>query len=195
MTQAINLTIAGLTKQCTRQLMGGRCWKVNCVQCRWTVADCMWCFDGLNRSTECEASWLETTLTVRDGVEKLASGAETHHALSVQNIFCAYGVWHSALKVLCGLQHVCAFSTVQWHRQPAFCTEGAVQAATCVCIQHSAVTQTACIQHSAVTQTACILCHTAQAVSRRTGHWRLNVTGKAVTDRDMHHQRTTDTGL
>ena len=122
MTQAINLTIAGLTKQCTRQLMEGRCWQVNCVQCRWTVADCMWCFDGLNRSTECEASWLETTLTVSNGVERLASGAETHRALSVQNIFCAYGVWHSALKVLCWPQHVCAFSTVQWHRQPAFST-------------------------------------------------------------------------
>jgi len=49
--------------------MEGRCWQVSCVQCRWTVADCMWRSDGLNRRTECEASELETTLTVRDGVE------------------------------------------------------------------------------------------------------------------------------
>ena len=61
---------------------------------------------------------IRATVTVRAGVERLASGGETHRALSVQNMFCGYGVWHSALKVLCGLHHVCAFSTAQWHRLP-----------------------------------------------------------------------------
>jgi len=48
-----------------------------------------------------------------DSVERLASGGETHRALSVENMFCGYGVCYSALKVLCGLHHVCAFSTVK----------------------------------------------------------------------------------
>ena len=45
---------------------------------------------------------------------------------------------------------------VLWLWCLAFCTGGAVRAASCVYIQHSAVTQT-----------ACSLCRTAQAVSRR----------------------------
>jgi len=68
--------------------------------------------------SECGASELETALTV---LRDWQVDGETHRALSVQNMFCGYGVCHSALKVLCGLHRVCAFSTVQWHRLPAVC--------------------------------------------------------------------------